>query len=172
MEILKGDLWSYHRDGWKIVISTNIGWTEYPLSYQDPKRWPHENNMGAGIAYQAAHRWPWLPSWLGSHYRAVHRAGGIQRPVELPELGLIFVAVKPLIESDPAYSWNQKACPTLIRGQLDMLAAHSGNIALGFVGCGNGALEQAQVLPALLKLELRRAHLGHGKTVVVDWQAQ
>lgn len=170
MEFSKGDLWDYWAKGWKIVISTNIGWTE-PSSQpswraRDDGR--HVNNMGAGIAWQAAQRWPWLPEWLGSHYRAVHRSGMVQAPVELAEQRLIFVAVKPLLENDPAYSWNQKADPTLIAYQLGRLSAHVGNIALGYIGCGNGALDQGQVLPSLLKLEMVRSHLGHGKTIVVD----
>lgn len=173
MEILKGDLWDYYAKGWKIVISTNIGWSG------DSKSRPgwrangvgHFNNMGAGIAHQASQRWPWLPQWLGEHYRAVHRSGMQQRPVELPDLRLIFVAVKPLLESDPEYSWNQKASAELIREQLGMLAQHQGDIALGFIGCGNGALDQAVVLPSLLKLGIVRGHLGHGKTIVVDREA-
>ncbi len=182
MEILKGDLWDFHAKGWKIVISTNIGWTDQPESWREvgyrgsKERVPVGraaplNNMGAGIAWQASWRWPWLPEWLGSHYRARHLLGGLQMPVEHDQLRLIFVAVKPLIESDPAYSWNQKASPELIKQQLGMLSRHQGNIALGFVGCGNGALEQAQVLPSLLRLEIARQHNGHGKTIVVDREA-
>lgn len=171
MEILKGDLWDYYAKGWKIVISTNIGWSNGEAWRGNSALGKRTNNMGAGIAHQAQQRWPWLPEWLGSHYHAVHRSGMRQRPVEHDELRLIFVPVKPLLESDPAYSWNQKASPELIREQLGMLAQHKGNIALGFIGCGNGALEQAAVLPSLLKLGLVRGHLGHGKTIVVDREA-
>ncbi len=169
MEIRNGNLWDFHAEGWKIVISTNIGWDgDDAVAWRAPGARGNRNNMGAGIAWEAARRWPWLPEWLGSHYRAIHRAGITQAPVELPELRLIFLAVKPLIESDPAYSWNQKADPALIAHQLGRLSGHQGDIALGFVGCGNGALKQEQVLPFLLKLEMVRTHLGHGRTVVVD----
>lgn len=178
MQILKGDLWDFHQQGWKIVISTNIGWTEERPAWASVGRardlpvheshCQHVNNMGAGVALQAWQRWPELAGWLGSHYRAVHRSGAVQRPVERPDLGLIFVAVKPLRVEDPAYSWNQMASPILIKEQLGMLEKHTGNIALGFVGCGNGALAQSAVLPYLLKLEMVRTHLGHGQTVVVD----
>jgi hypothetical protein len=174
MQILKGDLWDFHAKGWKIVISTNIGWTERRPAWSLGKTYEegvHVNNMGAGIAAQAAQRWPWLPQWLGSHYRAVHQAGMVQRPVEHDRLGLIFVAVKPLLVSDPAYSWNQRASVVLIKEQLGMLAQHQGKIALGYVGCGNGAADQKDVLPHLLKLELVRGHLGHGETIVVDREA-
>lgn len=169
MQIIKGDLWGYHSEGWKIVISTNIGWGARIYSRCNTE---HANNMGAGIAYQAWMRWPWLPDWLGSHYRALHRAGMKQRPVELDALRLIFVPVKPLKVEDPAYSWDQKASLDLIREQLGMLSEHQGKIALGFVGCGNGALHQNVVLPSLLKLELVRKHKGHGETVVVDRDAE
>lgn len=162
MQIVKGDLWDYHAQGWKIVISTNIGWSD---------REGHANNMGAGIALQAALRWPWLPSWLGSHYRAVHLFGAKQRPVERPELGLIFVAVKPLIETDPEYSWNQKASPKLIAEQLGMLTSHEGDIALGFIGCGNGALDRIEVMPALINLIAMRKEANLGRTAIVDREA-
>lgn len=174
MQILKGDLWDYHRDGWKIVISTNIGWSETPPAWAasvDAGHYPHQNNMGAGIALQAAQRWPWLSEWLGSHYRARHLAGLPQLPVEHDQLRLIFVPVKPLMVEDPAYSWNQRADAKLIAQQLRYLDDHQGNIALGFVGCGNGTLPQDKVLPHLLGLEIRRQHLGHGKTLVVDREA-
>jgi hypothetical protein len=84
------------------------------------------------------------------------------------------VAVKPLLEEDPAFSWDQKASLPLIRHQLRALAFHRGDIALGFVGCGKGGgglLEQSAVLPSLLQLELVRTHHGHGKTIVVDREA-
>jgi len=174
MQIQKGDLWDFHAKGWKIVISTNIGWTEKRPSWARADGGytlnddVHLNNMGAGIAHQAWMRWRWLPAWLGSHYRARHLAGLEQRPVEHDQLRLIFVPVKPLLEDDPAYSWNQKASVALICQQLGMLSEHKGDIALGFIGCGNGQLSQGSVLPHLLKLELVRAHKGHGKTIVVD----
>lgn len=171
MKQVKGDLWDFHAQGWKIVISTNIGWTETPPSWasrEDAGHYPHHNNMGAGIALEALRRWPWLSEWLGSHYRARHRAGAIQRPVEHDQLRLIFVPVKPLKEHDPAYSWDQPASVELIALQLGMLAHHQGKIAIGLVGCGNGNAEPAHVLPHLLKLHLVRAHLGRGETILVD----
>ncbi len=174
MQILKGDLWDYWQMGCKIVISTNIGWTETPPAWaasSEAGLYPHHNNMGAGIAWQAARRWPWLSEWLGSHYRARHSAGLPQLPVEHDQLRLIFVPVKPLKVDDPAYSWNQEADVTLIAFQLRHLDAHQGDIALGFIGCGNGGLSQACVLPHLLGLEIRRAHRGSGKTLVVDREA-
>lgn len=171
MRIVQGDLWDFHAEGWKIVISTNIGWTETPPAWArsvGAGHWPHHNNMGAGVALEAARRWPWLPEWLGSHYRARHRVGLEQRPVEHDQLRLIFVPVKPLLPNDPAYSWNQNADLELIRRQLGMLSAHQGRLALGFIGCGNGNARQRDVLPSLLSLEMVRAHKGHGETIVVD----
>jgi hypothetical protein len=169
MKIVKGDLWDFWELGWKIVVSTNIGWGRGLLVGEGSRQ--HANNMGAGIAWQAASRWPWLPLWLGEHYRARHRLGATQQPVEHDQLRLIFVPVKPLLESDPAYSWNQRASVPLIDEQLNLLTRHRGKIALGFVGCGNGGLRQDQVMPALLRLEMRRAHQGHGDTLVVDKEA-
>lgn len=166
MRFEKGNLWDFHAQGWKIVISTNIGWGATLHVGGNQQR--HANNMGAGIALQTMQRWPWLPEWLGSHYRARHLQGAPQRPLEHDALRLIFVPVKPLLESDPAYSWNQDASIPLIAAQLGMLSAHTGKIALGYIGCGNGGAKQAAVLPYLLKLEIVRNHLGHGETIVVD----
>ena len=166
MKIVKGDLWDFWELGWKIVVSTNIGWGRGLLVGEGNRQ--HANNMGAGIAWEASRRWPWLPEWLGSHYRARHLQGLEQRPVEHDQLRLIFVPVKPLKVDDPAYSWNQRASVELIGQQLVWLAPHKGRIALGFVGCGNGGLKQGQVLPALLRLEMVRDHHGCGQTVVVD----
>ncbi len=172
MRIEKGNLWDWHAKGWKVVVSTNIGWTErgQPL----PGRFEAQhvaNNMGAGIAYEAMRRWPWLPEWLGTHYRARHAQRAEQRPVEHDQLRLIFVPVKPLMVDDPAYSWNQPADLNLIRLQLGMLAQHQGKIAIGYVGCGNGGAQVADVLPMLMKLQIVRSHSGHGETILVDRQA-
>lgn len=168
MQIIKGDLWDYHSKGWKIVITTNIGWAG------EAGQWPtkkYANNMGAGIAWQAAQRWPWLPLWLGSHYRACHRLGAVQAPLEHDQLRLIFLPVKPLLANDPAYSWNQPGNSQLIGYGLGRLSAHQGKIALGFPGCGNGGLNPSVITPMLLKLGIVRSHLGHGETIVVDRQA-
>jgi hypothetical protein len=173
MRIEKGNLWDWWAKGWKIVISTNIGWsdsgeTDWAAQTSAPKRRKFCNNMGAGIALEAWRRWPWLAEWLGSHYRARSMQGAEQRPVEHDQLRLIFVPVKPLNVDDPAYSWNQPADIRLISFQLGMLSAHRGDIALGFVGCGNGNADPKAVLPSLLKLEIVRIYSGQGKTVVVD----
>lgn len=173
MRIEKGNLWDWHAQGWKIVVSTNIGWTEPTSqpSWRTGLEHQHSNNMGAGIAYEAMRRWPWLPEWLGGHYRARHLLGAAQRPVEHDALRLIFLPVKPLLADDPAYSWDQPASLELIALQLGMLSHHQGKIALGYVGCGNGGANPKDVLPMLLKLEIVRSHAGYGETLVVDRQA-
>ena len=141
-----GDLWDYYEGHHRIVISTNIGWDD------------RGNNMGAGIALQAARR--------------VRRdAGNIENPLEVwygqqcerfrahtpvmqhEQLRLIFFPVKPYRPEDAEQGWNQKACLRLIHRSAVQLRSFVGcdtvyparPIAMSYVGAGNGALEDAEV---------------------------
>ncbi len=159
MRFETGNLWDWHANGYTIVISTNIGWD---VDYN------YANNMGAGIALQASDRWPDLPEWLGKTYHDRHAKGEPQLPIERPDLRLIFLAAKPLKPEDPSYSWAQKASVPLIAEQLKALAFFRGKLALGYVGCGNGALEQHRVKPLIIGLARKRALADLGETVLVD----
>lgn len=170
MKIVRGDIWAYLQGGFKIVVSTNIGWESFGQDHA--YRW---NNMGAGLALQAAKAWPELPRWYAETLLAV--LGGWPRdmkkqqsvpPIEHPRLPLIFLPVKPIHpELGPSRSWDQRADLTLIERGLKLLAQHHGMIALTFPGCGNGGLERRDVLP------LMQTHLDHDRFVVVDraWDA-
>jgi hypothetical protein len=152
MRIKTGNLWDYLTTH-KVVITTNIGWHPATL----------ENNMGAGMALQAAMAWPWLPRWYGEFCRATAPETPV---VEHPRLPLIFLPVKPLLDpSNPERSWDQTAKLDTIERSLEQLVAHPGKIALAFPGCGNGALSPALVLPIL------RRFLREDRFVVVDKQA-
>lgn len=149
MRLEKGDLWEFVHTH-KLVITTNIGWD----------RVTKHNNMGAGMALQAASQWPELPEWYGRHCEAT----APDTPVlEHPDLPLIFLPVKPLLDPrDPERSWAQRAKLATIERGLPQLAAIDGEIALAFPGCGNGALEQREVLPLL------RKYLADDRFLVVD----
>lgn len=147
----RGDLWKLWEQGHKIVVTTNVGW--------DPAT--RQNNMGAGMALQAALRWPWLPEWYGEFCMrwvmrwgkeryGVIRATRVAPVVEHDALRLIFLPVKPLLSfSDPEISWNQRARLDCIQVGLSQLRKHHGTIALGLPGCGNGGLSAMDVRPLL-----------------------
>ena len=153
----QGDLWDHYARGEKVVITTNVGWDLKTL----------RNNMGAGMALQAARRWPWLPEWYGRYCRHwILRRQSPVRTVPVVELDrLIFLPVKPLLSfADPERSWDQTARLDTIRVSLTQLTRHQGQIALGFPGCGNGGLQPTDVLP-LLYLFLRDERF-----TICDWE--
>ncbi len=154
--IRKGNLWDFFDVGFKIVITTNIGWDR-----------AGRNNMGAGVALEAWRRYPELANWYGNLCRR-HAARTPVVEYEIPgKPGLLLFPVKPLTVADPEFSWNQRADLKLITRSAQQLAAlarrqNYTRIALAFPGCGNGSLEQGQVLPIL------RKHLNGLRFVVVD----
>lgn len=153
----QADLWERYERGEKVVITTNVGWDTRTL----------HNNMGAGMALQAARRWPWLPRWYGQFCR--HWVTARQTPVRtvpVVELDrLIFFPVKPLLHfSDPERSWDQMARLDVIRVSLGQLTRHQGQIALAFPGCGNGGLKASDVGPLLALF------LTDDRFTVCDWE--
>ncbi len=157
MKHVQGDLWDHYDRGGKVVVTTNVGWC--------PRT--RRNNMGAGMAKQAAQRWPWLPEWYGNFCRMhLLRRTSVVRTVPVVEMDrLIFFPVKPMLDfADPERSWDQKARLDVIRVSLTQLTRHQGSIALGFPGCGNGGLEPLDVLPLL------RMFLVGDRFTVCDWE--
>jgi hypothetical protein len=133
MKLERGNLWDHWERGSKVVVTTNIGW--------DPAT--KRNNMGAGVALQAARRWPWLPEWYGRFCRATFPYTPV---IEHDQLRLIFLPVKPLLSrANPEISWNQSASLYLIGHSVQQLRFHEGEIALAFPGCGNGGLDMVAV---------------------------
>lgn len=150
MRSKNGDLWKHWRAGFKVVVTTNIGW--------DPRT--RRNNMGAGMALQAALKFPELPEWYGRFCRATYPLTPV---IEHPTHRLIFLPVKPLLNrNNPEISWDQEASLPLVESGLQRLALHKGQIALGLPGCGNGGLSLAEVVPLLEK------HLPDDRFEVVD----
>ena len=150
------NLWDFHAKGHHVVVTTNIGWAP-------GNPW---NNMGAGMALQAAYRYPELPGWYGRRCREY----GAGTPVlKRDDLGLVFLPVKPLLEENPGASWNQTASLELIARGLDQLLAwvttRKAKVAMGLPGAGNGRLDPVEVLGLVRdKLGFRRG------IVLADWR--
>lgn len=135
-----GDLWDYHRQGYWVVVTTNIGWKSNG-----------ENVMGRGVAAQAAKRFPDLPAWYGELCRKHMERVGIclYNPGRL-----ILFPTKPLDKVNPHLSWRGGSCLRLIETSLIELVKvaadeHLKQIAMSWPGCGNGGLQIAQVKPLL-----------------------
>lgn len=138
LRVIRGDLWDHH-PGSKLVVTTNIGWD---------RKHGYANNMGAGVALQAAMRYAGLSKWYG---RFCYETAPDTPVVERIDLGLILFPVKPLLPAEPSMSWNQLANLDLIERSTQQLAQIEGHIVLGFPGCGNGKLSKDCVLPILKK---------------------
>ena len=149
---VKGDIWRLaHFLHDAVVIPTNIGFTK-----------DGRNVMGAGIANQAKFRHPECETWYGE-FCMEHRSG---TPVVAKRFNgsaggryLIFFPVKPLNVKQPWMSWQQPASLGLSERSLKQLSEFlpgcgagpnaQGKIYVPLVGCGNGGLEEAQVIPLM-----------------------
>lgn len=137
MNIINGNIWDHHINNRKIVITTNIGW--------DPVT--GLNNMGAGLAWDAAGIWDGLREWYGKFCRITYPNTPV---VEYDLYNLILMPVKPLLDiNNPEISWNQRASIKLIEGGLNQLRHHKGEIIMAFPGCGNGGLSHNKVYKLL-----------------------
>jgi hypothetical protein len=134
-----GNIWDWLDDGAKIVIPTNAGW-----------RGDGSNIMGAGLAKQAAERYPQVPPWYGA-WCSDH--AGEPCVVGYPLAPLIFFPTKPLNWQTPYASWKGKADLGTIRRSTKVLSSWPGDelIAVPLVGCGNGGLAEDDVVPLLHK---------------------
>lgn len=136
----RGDIWQYHKRKHWVVVTTNIGW----------KASGH-NVMGAGVAKQAAERYPDLPQWYGWLCRKYKENIGIclYNPG-----GLIMLPTKPLNRKNPHLSWQSDSDLELIKIGLKQLVQcvndeHIKAVAMSYPGCGNGGLRRSQVKPLL-----------------------
>jgi len=156
-----GNLWDYHDEGWRVVVTTNIGWHPATLA----------NNMGAGSVAAAARTWPDLQTWYGALCKKHGNALGV---VQYRSRRLMFLPVKPLLSvSDPERSWDQEASMPLIdRGLHDLsriaLSEVGPRIALAFPGCGNGGLSRRAVLPLMQRWLSPAARAGVVQVVEFD----
>lgn len=138
LKVQSGDLWSRHRLGFWVVVTTNIGWCQATM----------KNNMGAGVALQAALRWNELPEWYGWRCKLM----GPETPVLVNEhRRLIFFPVKPLVARDPSMSWAQGASLETIDRSARQLAELRASCSMALPGCGNGEADPVDVLEILTR---------------------
>jgi len=137
MRVRYGDIW----DDWPtspVVVPVTIGWKTGGSAV-----------MGAGIAKQAANRYPDLPQWWGFHCQQFRE----NTPVLFhPKYNMIFFPTKPLDEDRPWVSWRQDSDAKLIWRSAAQLAAFGPveqTISIPLVGCANGKLSTELVLPIL-----------------------
>jgi hypothetical protein len=133
-----GNIWSFHEQGYYVVIPTNIGWTG-----------SGHNVMGRGVAHQASQRFPNLAKDYGQLCKEHGANIGV---VAFPELHLVLFPVKPLNLAKPHLSWQGGASLLLIDQSVASLATLETSVspcALPLVGCGNGKQDRALVLPIL-----------------------
>lgn len=152
MLMIRGNIFDFALPGNAIVVPANIGWTKRGL-----------NVMGAGVAKQAALRWPELPRFFGVYCRAFQDqarvncffCGGII---------VVFFPVKPLNKAAPYRSWQSRADLVLVAESVQELGTMSPATStyLPLVGCGNGGLNRDAVLPILEK------HLTSDRFVLVE----
>lgn len=136
MRVRYGDLWENFPQE-LVVIPTNLGWRTDGCAV-----------MGAGIAAQAAARFPDLPEWYGYLCKRFRE----DTPVLLhPQHRLILFPTKPYDETAPWLSWKADSDVKLVWRSAAQLAAFTFDetISIPLVGCGHGKLTPDIVLPIL-----------------------
>ncbi len=148
----KGDIWRLYADGFHLIVPTNIGWTK-----------DYSNVMGRGIAYQVKERFKHIPKQYGVICKYYKEFLGV---IPLPKERLLMFPTKPLNSAEPHLSWQggstmeriELSCKSLytLVDEKNKLISYSGGdknfkIALPMVGCGNGGLNESEVLPLLHK---------------------
>lgn len=150
MREVVGDIWSFHPASY-VVIPTNIGYTKEGA-----------NVMGAGVAKQAAAKFPGLADWYGS---MCQRYGAATPVITVVQRHLILFPVKPLNPEAPWLSWKFYASLELIKRSAAELEAtefmDGEEVAVPLVGCGNGKLKESSVFPIL------RRYLSHNRFFLV-----
>jgi hypothetical protein len=162
MRVESGDIWDRFRKSF-IVVPTNIGWKK-----PDKSGKPGPNVMGRGMALEASKRVPELAQTYGEYCA---RFGSTAEVTFDLTSALILFPTKPLA-SNPSMSWKNHSDPVLIDKSSRELAAAEGwiskktidrnseesedrpnleddTIYLPLVGCGEGKLSEAEVLPIL-----------------------
>lgn len=146
MNIVCGNIWNY-LESHCIIISTNEGWNS-----------KGENVMGAGLAKQAAERYPDLPILYGKFLRENPGARTIfpyisewKKPHRL-----IMYPTKALNPQSPQLSWQSKSSIELIEAVapilVDFANYYDRPIALPLLGTLNGGLNPSDMMDRMIKL--------------------
>lgn len=136
----EGDIWDFHGEAW-IVITTNIGWNK-----------KGDNIMGAGLALQAANRFPEIKRSYGEYCKK----WGTEAAVALfaPPARLLLFPTKELNPQAPHLSWKNDSSIPLIKRGLEHLkrlgdTILEGDVAVPLLGCQNGRLNPDDVIPLI-----------------------
>ncbi len=137
------------------MIPTNIGWKANG-----------ENPMGRGLAQEAAKRYPWLPDIYGQYCKLKESEAKVVFDMQSR---MILFPTKPFNDDYPQLSWKSPACLDLIRKSAQELNAitlprkdedwpkakplQTNHVFVPVVGCGNGLLNEDEVIE-ILKNEL------------------
>lgn len=144
MRKIKSDIWSFHKNDNFIVIPTNMGFKKNG-----------ENVCGRGIAYQCKLKYPNLPVWYGKVLIKRLQNNDNRNLVIENTNNLILFPTKKLDVANPHLSWKQSSDLETIEKSCIELKAFSEknkqNIYLPLVGCGNGNLDKADVMPIIDK---------------------
>ncbi len=129
----KGDIWFWHKLGHYIVVPTNAGW-----------KTDGTNVMGAGIAKQAAEKFPGLTIEYGRACRSY------TPHYVMDEERLICIPSKRLNTNQPYLSWKNDADYEYVKdglmwldnniSLLSMVKAQEKQIYVPLLGAGNGGL--------------------------------
>lgn len=137
MRVYYGDLWDNFPTE-LVVVPVNIGW-----------KTGGEAVMGAGVAKQAADRFPELPRWWGFQCQRFRENTPVMHH---PQYRVVMFPTKPMDEECPWASWKQDADAKLLwrsAAQLAAFAFDNQTISIPLVGCGKGNLTPELVLPIL-----------------------
>lgn len=142
MKETAGDLWDYEQSHW-LCVTTNQGWSK-----------SGSNIMGAGLAKQAANRFPNLPARYGAFCRMFPGAAKLY-PYKRYTSWLLMYPTKALNPQTPYMSWRGKSSLELIERCAIELAKFGETserpIAIPALGCQNGGLKVCDVLDILYK---------------------
>lgn len=148
MEVWTGNIWKLVTREDAIVIPTNIGW-----------RNDGTNVMGRGLARDAHRRWPGLAAAYGQACKISRSQTGIiawEAPRDFPAKAVILFPTKPLFESKPYMSWQNKSSYQLIEKSAEEMNIMAvtwpvRHVLVPIVGCGNGSLDARAIIPLLHK---------------------
>jgi len=150
MQVIRGNIWDFHADGFPVVITTNC-----ELNSKG------EAIMGKGIALEAKRHFPGLPKMLGQHIKRFYSAVKY-----FPEFNLFIFPTK--------YNWREKSDLDLICESsigLDHIVyqkfnvcndSHFKKVYTVKPGCNNGQLNWEDVE------EVLNRNLDKDRFIVVD----
>ena len=166
MKTIEGDIWHLSTKHDAIVVTANVGWKKSGLGV-----------LGAGLARDAARRFPWLAKAWGAFCQA-EREDAVPASWRVDSKWcryLVMFPTKALDPEAPWASWRADSSWNFIEGQLKYLVAlaymfedyavkheePTPRVLVPSLGCGHGGLHEEVVVPAMAR------HLIHSAFVHV-----